>query len=108
MHYVSSKKKENDSAIFAYTIAPSLVGLFVVCVIAVKIVPYYKGKWLLILQICIGVNKKTKMNKVKQQEKRQWLKWTPSSRFMWVLYCRRPEGRLHVLPLSLEVIIHRA
>lgn len=58
MHYVSSKKKENDSAIFAYTIAPSLVGLFVVCVIAVKIVPYYKGKWLLILQICIGVNKK--------------------------------------------------
>lgn len=39
----SGKKKENDSAIFAYTIAPSLVGLFVVCVIAVKIVPYYKG-----------------------------------------------------------------
>lgn len=38
-----SKKKENESAIYAYTIAPSLVVFFVVCVIAVKIVSIYKG-----------------------------------------------------------------
>lgn len=62
MHYVSSKKKENESAIYAYTIAPSLVVFFVVCVIAVKIVSIYKGKWY-ILQICIDVNKKKKMDK---------------------------------------------
>lgn len=45
MHYVSSKKKENESAIYAYTIAPSLIAFVIVCVIAVKIVLYNKGKW---------------------------------------------------------------
>lgn len=44
MHYVSSKKKENESAIYAYTIVPSLFALFIVCGIAVIIVPYCKGK----------------------------------------------------------------
>lgn len=39
----SGKKKENESAIYAYTIVPSLVAFFVVCVIAVKIVRKYKG-----------------------------------------------------------------
>lgn len=39
----SVTKKEKESPIYAYTIAPSLVVVFIVCVIAVKVVPYYKG-----------------------------------------------------------------
>lgn len=39
----SDKKKENESAIYAYTIAPSLIAFVIVCVIAVKIVLYNKG-----------------------------------------------------------------
>lgn len=40
----SVTKKEKESAIYAFTIAPSLVVVFIVCVIAVKIVPYYKAR----------------------------------------------------------------
>lgn len=38
-----SKKKENESAIYAY-IVPSLFALVIVCGIAVIIVSIYKGK----------------------------------------------------------------